>query len=84
MPEKCVFVLQTKLTLECESQSELDAAVSGVHEIMPTINYDSAPGQDSLKKIQGFKSSDQCSPGLAAAIDQAIGAINQVVCLVIS
>ena len=74
--------LQTKLTLECESQSELDAAVSGVHEIMPTINYDSAPGQDSLKKIQEFKNSGHCTPELAAAIDESIGAINQVILVI--
>ena len=74
--------LQTKLTLECESQSELDAAVSGVHEIMPTVNYDCAPGQDSLKKIQEFKNSSHCTPELAAAIDESIGAINQVILVI--
>jgi len=76
-PEWIHSYYKTKLTLECESQSELDAAVSGVHEIMPTINYDSAPGQDSLKKIQEFKNSGHCTPELAAAIDESIGAINQ-------
>jgi len=76
-PEWTHSYYKTKLTLEADSQSDLDAALAQIASVMPTINYDTDPCQSSLEKIESFKQSTSCPQGLATAIDESLAAVSK-------